>query len=247
MHAKIIAHRGASADAPENTMPAFELALEQGAQMLEFDVRPTADGTVVVFHDDTTERWNGVPQRIDQLSLADVQQLDIGGARVPTLDELCHWAASTDLDLNVEIKVTGIEAEVDRIVRQHGLIDRVVVSSFAGESLGRMRQIAPDIARGVLMGTTTLAPRVRVREAWPIPTLRQHAAHAWHPAWQLPLLDRLIARVQRAGFAIYVWTVDDPAVMQRLLTLGVDGIITNKPALLRDTITSWQTHQPDRT
>ena len=247
MHAKMIAHRGASVDAPENTMPAFELALEQGAQMLEFDVRPTTDGTVVAFHDDTTERWNGVPQRIDQLSFADVQRLDIGGAQVPTLDELCHWAASTDLELNVEIKVTGIEAEVDRIVRQHGLIDRVVVSSFVGEALQRMRQIAPDIARGVLMGTTTLAPRVRVREAWPLPTLRQHVAHAWHPAWQLPLLARLIPRVQRAGFAIYVWTVDDPIVMQRLLALGVDGIITNKPALLRDTITSWQSHRSDRT
>ena len=236
MHTKIIAHRGASADAPENTMPAFELALKQGAQMLEFDVRPTRDGQIVVFHDDTTERWNGTPQQVQQLTLAELQQIDLGDAQAPTLNELFNWAASTNLELNVEIKSPGIEAEVVKLVRQFGLAKRVIVSSFASESLRRMRQIAPDIARGVLMGSDTLAPHVRVREAFPIPTLRQHVARAWHPAWQLPLLDRLVRRVKRAGFAVHVWTVDDPLIMERLLVLGVDGIITNKPALLHTMI-----------
>jgi glycerophosphoryl diester phosphodiesterase len=242
MHTKIIAHRGASADAPENTMPAFELAVEQGAQMLEFDVRSTRDGAVVVFHDDTTERWNGVPQPVNQLTLNEIQQIDLGGAHAPTLNELCRWAVTTELALNVEIKVAGIEAQVAQILRQHGLAERVVVSSFSSEVVRRMREVAPDIARGVLMGSQTIAPQVRMREAWPIPTLRQHAAHAWHPAWQLPMLHRLVPHVQRAGFAVYVWTVDDPITMRQLLALGVDGIITNKPALLREIISTWQTN-----
>lgn len=240
MHTKIIAHRGASADAPENTMPAFELALKQSAHMLEFDVRPTSDGQIVVFHDDTTERWNGIPQQVSKLTLAELQQIDLRGAHAPTLNELFDWAASTDLELNVEIKSPGIEAEVVKLIQQYKLAERVIVSSFASESLQHMRQIAPDIARGVLMGSNTLAPHVRVREAFPIPTLRQHHAKAWHPAWQLPLLDRLVRRVKRAGFAVHVWTVDDPAVMKRLLLSGVDGIITNKPALLHTVISNTQ-------
>jgi glycerophosphoryl diester phosphodiesterase len=239
MHTKIIAHRGASADAPENTMPAFELARKQGAHMLEFDVRPTLDGAIVVFHDDTTQRWNGVAQRVDHMTLAELQRINMGGAHAPTLDDLCRWAATTDMALNIEIKATGIEAAVARIVREHALADRVIVSSFASESLRRMRQVAPQLARGVLMGSNTFAPQVRVREAWPLPTLRQHAARAWHPSWQLPMLGRLIPHVQRAGIAVYVWTVDDPVMMRHLLSLGVDGIMTNKPALLRDMIETW--------
>lgn len=236
MTTQIIAHRGASADAPENTLPAFQLAQQQGAHMLEFDVRPTADGHIVVFHDETTLRFNGMAQPIGSLPLAEVQQLDVRGAQVPTLVELCAWACNTTLALNIEIKLPGIEAIVAEIVRAYGLDERVIVSSFFPQVLRTMRIVAPHIRRGALMGTQTLAPLVRVREAWPLPELRRLAAHAWHPSAQLPLLERLVPRVRRAGYAVHVWTVDDPAVMQRLAQLEVDGIMTNKPALLRDTL-----------
>lgn len=239
----IIAHRGASADAPENTIPAFELAMEQGAQLLEFDVRPTADGQIVVFHDDTTARWNGEPSRIDALTLREVQALDIGGARVPTLDAVFDWARATDLRLNVEIKMPGIERAVARLVHAHNLVDRVIVSSFYPSVLRSMRYVAPDLPLGALMGINTVSPRVRLREALPLRVLKQLGARAWHPAWQLPFLDRSIRRVRAAGYAVNVWTVDDPTIMRRLLGLGVDGIITNRPALLRDVIEQWQTQQ----
>lgn len=243
MQTQIIAHRGASAEAPENTMPAFELALEQGAQMLEFDVRPTLDGQIVVFHDDTTERWNGRPELLSSLTLDQVRKLDIGGGRVPTLDEVLAWAATTDLALNVEIKTPQIERDVAQIIRAHQLGERVIISSFDYGVLRAMREVAPELAIGVLMGTQSMAPHVRLREALPMPTLRAHGARAWHPAWQLPLLDQLIPRVRSAGYAVYVWTVDDPAVMRRLLQLNVDGIMTNRPALLRQVQSEWIAQQ----
>jgi glycerophosphoryl diester phosphodiesterase len=232
-----IAHRGASADAPENTLRAFALALDQGADMLEFDVRPTADGEIVVFHDDTTARWNGRDDPVDRLTLAQLRQLDIGGERVPTLQELFDWARTTPLRLNVEIKQAGIEAEVAHLIHQHDLLDRVVVSCFDFSVLESLRSVDPSIPRGALMGTTSYAPGVRLREAWPLRTLRRLDAAAWHPAWQLPLLDHLIPRVRAAGYAVNVWTVDDPAQMLRFLALGVEGIMTNYPARLRAIMT----------
>lgn len=243
-HTQLIAHRGASAEAPENTLPAFALALQQGAQMIEFDVRPTSDGQVVVFHDDTTARWDGQDRAIAALTLREVRQLDIGGAQVPTLDEVCAWAADTGIGLNVELKVAGIEAEVARIVGRHGVGQQVIVSSFDLVALETMRAVAPELKLGALMGSDTLAPAVRLREAWPLPVLRRLHARAWHPAWQLQLLDRLVPQVRQAGYAVYVWTVDDPAVMRRLLRLQVDGIMTNRPALLRQVIEDWVAADP---
>ncbi len=244
MQTRIIAHRGASADAPENTMPAFKLAYEQGAQMLEYDVRPTVDGEIVVFHDETTERWNKLPQPISSLTLGEVQRLDIGGATVPHLAELLEWAGTTDLVLNMEIKQPQIEAQVAELVRRNRLVERVIISSFHQHVLEVMREVAPELAVGVLTGTESWAPEVRQPDAGPIPTLRRLGAQAWHPSWKLPLLDQLIPKVRSAGFAVNVWTVDDPQVMRRLLDLHVDGIITNRPAVLREVQVAWQNVQP---
>ncbi len=129
MHIKIIAHRGASADAPENTMPAFKLALEQGAQMLEFDVRPTRDGAVVVFHDDTTERWNGRPDVVSRLTWDELRAVTIDGEPVALFEGVCEWAATTGMLLNVELKVRGIEASV-------GLVPTIEEVDRIGDCLG---------------------------------------------------------------------------------------------------------------
>src|SRR5688500_15264140 len=96
----VIAHRGASAYAPENTMPAFELAVRQGADMLELDVQRSADGALVIFHDETTERWDGRQRLAGDCSLAELQALDIGGAKVATLAEVCAFARERDMRLN---------------------------------------------------------------------------------------------------------------------------------------------------
>ncbi len=242
----IIAHRGASADATENTMAAFRLAHQQGAQMIELDVRASADGAIVVFHDDTTERWNGRLDRVAALPWSQLRQLPVGSEQMPLLDEVCAWAAAHQMQINIEIKAPGIERAVADIVAAAGLNDAVIVSSFYPAILQELRRVAPHLRRGALMGVRTLRPRVRAREALPLPALRTLGAYAWHPAYQLPFLPRIIRAVQRRGYRVNVWTVDDPLALRWLIALGVDGIITNRPALLRDLIAAAPFEPPAR-
>lgn len=227
----IIAHRGASAEAPENTMAAFELAQRQGADMIELDVLPTADGRLVVFHDETTTRWDGRDRRVADCSLAELQRLDIGGERVPTLEEVLGFAAATGIALNVELKATGMGARCAALLREFGVVEQVIVSSFLPTALEELRTADAAVRRAYLMGTDTRRPDVRLRELWPFFALRAVEAVAWHPYHGLPALDHVIPVVLRAGYQINVWTVDEPERMRSLATLGVHGIITNRPAL----------------
>jgi glycerophosphoryl diester phosphodiesterase len=229
----VIAHRGASAYAPENTLPAFELAVRQGADMLELDVQRSADGVLVVFHDDTTERWDGRRRLATACTLAELRALDIGGARVATLAEVCAFARERDVRLNVEIKGLGIGALVAHMLRDERVEDLVLISSFEAGALREVAAASPRLPRAYLMGNDTYRPDVRLREAWPFAALRRLDVAAWHPSRDLPLLTWLIPRVRRAGYAVNVWTVDDVAAMRRLIALGVDGIITDVPDVLR--------------
>lgn len=227
----VIAHRGASAYAPENTLAAFALAHRQGAQMIELDVQPTADGALAIFHDDTTERWDGRPRPVEQCTLAELQALDIGGERVPTLEETLAFARETGIALNVELKQAGTGARCAELIRRFGAVEQVVVSSFVPAALHELRAAAPEIRRGYLMGIDSYRPDVRLRELWPFFALRSVAAAAWHPYCDLPMLAQVLPLVRRAGYEVNVWTVDDPALMRRLADLGATGIITNKPDL----------------
>ena len=230
---RVIGHRGASAYAPENTMPAFALAAAQGADMVELDVQRTSDGAIVVFHDETTERWGGVQRRVDTCTLADMQALDIGGAQVPTLAEVCAFARERGLQINVELKVDGIAEDVVKVIRQERASDLILCSSFSANALAEIATAAPSLPRAYLMGTQTYLVDVRLRESWPFAALRAYDCAAWHPAYQTPLLQQVVPLVQRNGINVNVWTVNDPEVMQQLVTLGVDGIITDTPDVLR--------------
>lgn len=229
----VIAHRGASAYAPENTLAAFQLAHTQGADMLELDVRRSADGVLVVFHDATTERWDGQPRPVSTCTLADLRRLDIGGEAVATLAEVCAFARTSGMLLNVELKQPDIAVPVVQLLRTHDMIDQTLVAAFSPAALHELSQVAPDLQRGYLMGTRTYHPVTRLRELWPFRALRRVHATAWHPAVQLPLLRPVLPCVRRAGYAVNVWTVDDPAVMRQLIDWGATGIITNKPDLAR--------------
>ncbi len=236
MRPLVIAHRGASGDAPENTMAAFELARVQGADMIELDVQRTADDKLVVFHDATTERWNGRRDAIADLRWDTLQTLRIGGEPVAAFEEVCAWATATRMPLNVELKVRGVEVAVADLLRRYALEEQVVVSSFYPAALAALRAEAPELPRGLLMGVRSWHPGVRLREAWPLRALRRLDASAWHPSWKLPLLRRLVPLAGRRGYRVNVWTVDDPVVMRRLIDLGVDGIISNYPSRLRDVV-----------
>jgi glycerophosphoryl diester phosphodiesterase len=230
----VIAHRGASAYAPENTLAAFELAHRQRADMIELDVQPTADGRLAVFHDDTTERWDGVRRAVSACTYAELQQLNIAGERVPALEDALAFAAETGIALNIELKTAGTAARCAALVKEFGVVEQVIVSSFVPAALHELRAAAPEIRRAYLMGTDTYRPDVRARESWPFLALKSVAAAAWHPSHQIPGLDLVIPIVRRAGYHVNVWTVDDPARMAALAAAGATGIITNRPDVARD-------------
>jgi glycerophosphoryl diester phosphodiesterase len=228
----VIAHRGASAYAPENTLPAFELAVRHNADMLELDVQRSADGVLIVFHDETTERWDGRKRRVTDCRLDELRALDVGGARIAMLAEVCALARERGVGLNVELKGLGIGADVARLLHEERVEELVLISSFSPIALGEVAVANPRLPRAYLMGTRTYRPDVRFREGWPFRSLRRTGATAWHPAYQLPLLAWLIPRVRRAGYRVNVWTVNDVAAMRRLIALDVDGIITDMPDVL---------------
>ncbi|NWF79224.1 MAG: glycerophosphodiester phosphodiesterase [Chloroflexi bacterium] len=232
----IIAHRGASAYAPENTLAAFALAHQQGAELIELDVQPTADGRLAVFHDATTERWDGQPRPVTQCRFEDLRRLDIGGERVPALEEALAFARETGMGLNIELKATGMGARCAALVRAYAMVEQVIVSSFVAQALHEVRAVAPELARGYLMGSNSMRPDVRSRELWPFFALRAVAAVAWHPSYDLPAIDRILPLVRRAGYQVNVWTVDDPARMRALADLGATGIITNVPDVARQAL-----------
>jgi glycerophosphoryl diester phosphodiesterase len=222
----ILGHRGASADAPENTMRAFGLALEQGADGVELDVRLSADGCAVVIHDATLERTTDGRGAVASLKWSEIAKVRSRGEPVPRLDEVAEWALSTGAWLNVEIKATGAEAETVRILRAADLMERTVFSSFDAASVAEVGRIAPDAARYLLT------------DRWDddvIATARRVGAGGiclHEPLAAAGVLDRL----ESEALPVIVWTVDDPRRIAELIGRGVAAVISNRPAVAVEAI-----------
>lgn len=232
----MIAHRGASADAVENTLAAFRLAREQGADGVELDVMRCRSGEIVVFHDDDLERLGKRAGLTRATSLAELREIDLGGGeRIPLLDEVLEELGP--LLVNVELKSQskladdGLAPAVAAILRRHAARARALVSSFDPLLLARFRLRAPDIATGLLFAHDQ---SLALRRAWAAPLLRPTALH---PEAVLVDAERLRAWHAR-GYAVNVWTVDDPAELRLLAALGVDGLITNRPKFARAVLQS---------
>ena len=231
---KILGHRGASADAPENTLAAFRLAVEQGADGVELDVWRCGTGEVVVHHDADTRRTAGAALRVRRAALRDLRALDVGawrgdrfrGERIPLLAEVLE--ALPGAEINVELKAErfpdlGLPAAVARVLRAARAGDRCVVSSFDGLLLAAFRAVAPEVARGLLVAEGR-SWRLRAGAASRI--ARPGAVHA-----QASLVTPERAEAWRGrGLDVRAWTVDDEAEVARLSRLGVAAIITNRPA-----------------
>ncbi|MCB8943015.1 MAG: glycerophosphodiester phosphodiesterase [Ardenticatenaceae bacterium] len=226
----IIGHRGASADAPENTLYAFNLALEQGADGVELDVQLSRDGKLVVFHDWTVERVTNGRGRVADLTLAELQALTMPeGQQIPTLDEVFE-AFGPRLLYNVEIKAKqwgdmGVETAVADRIQAHHLENRVIVSSFSLASVRRARQRLPAATP---VGLLWYKPW-RYYGHWGV------SAQADHP-YHLLVNKTYMAWVKKRGLKVNTWTVDDPQRAKQLVALGVDGIITNKPQFIRESL-----------
>ncbi|HTE56622.1 MAG TPA: glycerophosphodiester phosphodiesterase [Kofleriaceae bacterium] len=223
----VYGHRGASAHALENTMAAFARAQADGADGVELDVRLTADGELVVFHDDDLDRIAGRPERIDQLGWPQLAAVALpGGERVPRLEQVLGETGA--LLVNVEIKSPGwrrvrdVVAAVRACVARCRARERVLVSSFDPAAVALTR-IATDLRCGLLFHARQRRP---LRDAWLAPVLRPHALHP-----ERVLVDAgSMARWRARGYQVNVWTVDGADEVRRLAGLGVDAIISNDPA-----------------
>ncbi len=236
-HTLNIAHRGASAAAPPNTLAAFRKAVERGADGVELDVHLSADGVPVVIHDFTVDATTDGHGRVRDMPLAALKELDAGsrfapafaGERIPTLEEVFAEAGNRLL-INVELKsmpgsdYPGLEAAVATRVARYGLAERVLISSFNPFALRRMRRTAPHIPLGFLYETAPLSRAARLAAAF-IPGLRPEAVHPW---WGMVTAET-IRRAHARGQRVIVWTVDDEEAMRQLMGWGVDAIITNHP------------------
>ena len=225
----VIAHRGASGHRPENTLPAYELAVEQGADMIEIDLHRTRDGAIVVTHDEELAGIGGRGE-IAQATLAEVRALDAGGGEpVPMLDEVLDGFA-TRIPFNLELKrgkqaeYPGLEQATLEAVNQRGLLARMLFSSFYDPVLARLRALSPEARVALLISRKF--PQRAVERA------KALGAEALNPEDSLVTAE-LVREAHAAGLAVYVFTVDEEAELRRFLDLGVDGIFTNHPDRLR--------------
>lgn len=230
----IFGHRGASSDAPENSLEAFARARADGADGVELDVRLCGSGEVIVFHDADLCRLGGQQERVADLPLWALQARPlISGASIPTLKEVFE-ACGPDMLVNVEIKADGLIrlelkrllAAVARVLAQVSRPERVILSSFNPLAVLGASRVMPNIMRGLLF------------EAEGPLWARAQAVAPWLPIQAVHPQDKLctpqsVARWKAHGYAINVWTVDDPERQHALVRMGVDGIITNKPGAAR--------------
>lgn len=229
-----IAHRGASGEAPENTLAAFRRAVELGADMVECDLQMTADGAIVVMHDDTVDRTTDGRGRVADLRVPDIRRLDAGSwfaprfrnERVPLLGELLetlHGRAG----VNLEIKTRpdgDYDGIVKRILRRLGALrafDEAVISSFDVRAIAAVRRAAPRVRTAIIASQSS--PRAALAAA------RKLSVWAIHPE-KTRCIPSLIRAAHASRLRVHAWTVNTPRDIRRVLAAGVDGIISNYPA-----------------
>lgn len=223
--------------APENTMAAFELAYQQGAQAVELDVKLTLDGQIVAMHDSRVDRTTDGEGRVSELRLEEIRRLDAGAWKedrfkntpVPALDEILLGLADRLL-FNIELTnyatpFDRLPAAVIELVRQLKLEQRVLMSSFNPWSLLRAHWMAPEIPLGLLVHSSQ--PRI---SRWLLSRMIAH--QAWHPNEALIGSDGRVAKMHHQGRSVNVWTVNHKERMHELLAWGVDGIMTDHPPTL---------------
>jgi glycerophosphoryl diester phosphodiesterase len=229
------AHRGGAAGGLENTMASFTRAAEAGYRYLETDVQATADGRLAVFHDATLDRVTGRPGKIGQLPWSAVSQAKVGGVEpIPLLEDVL--GAWPDLRFNIDAKSDAAAGPLIAAIRRTGALRRVCVTSFSDRRLRRIRAaLGPQLC-------TALGPRevLRLRNAswWGGPGAgapREGACVQIPIRFGLTFADqRFVDHAHRCELPVHVWTVDDPRTMNRLLDLGVDGIMTDRIGALRE-------------
>ena len=222
---KIIAHRGASRYAPENTIAAFQKAIELGADMVEFDVRKTKDGVFIIHHDAKIKR-----KKIINLTLAEIKKIK---AEIPTLEETLIFLQGK-IQLDIELKEEGYEEKLLAIVLKHFTFHEFIICSFRRNSVKMIKEKFPQVKAGLLIGAQSPRKilRTRVKEIFPFRFLQKNKID-FLIAHRVFSGVNIIKRAQRKNFPLIVWGVNSRKIFAKLLQQNVFGIITDYPDIGR--------------
>jgi glycerophosphoryl diester phosphodiesterase len=229
------AHRGGASEVPENTLPAFEHAVRLGYRYVETDVHVTADGVLLAFHDDVLDRVTDRTGVIGELPWSVVREARVDGTEpIPLLEDLLGtWPA---LRVNIDPKHDEAVDPLVEVLGRTGAVERVCVGAFSDDRLARVRTAIPGIC-------TSLGPAGSLQLGLAA-TGAQEVGELEAPCAQLPpsygqtpvVTAEVVAEAHRRGMQVHVWTIDDAEEMARLLDLGVDGLMTDRPAVLKDVL-----------
>ncbi len=236
----VIAHRGASAYYPENTMAAFKGAVEMNAEMIELDVMLSKDGVPVVFHDATLDDHTDGTGNIHEYTLSELRELDAGswfdssftGEKIPTLEEALAFA-SGKIAVNIEIKTEAVSDEIKggveekslELVRKYGMEEHVLFSSFDYRSIAHIKTLDPDMPAAILYEKNQSAKML------PSELLSRYNADAFNCSYR-QLNTKRFRDIRKNNIPVFIYTVDKPSQMRKLLKMNVTGIFTNKPDVL---------------
>lgn len=236
---KNFAHRGFSGKYPENTMLAFEKAIAEGVDGIELDVQLTKDGEVVIIHDETIDRTTNGKGYVVEYTYEELSKFDasytytgkMGFNKIPTLREYFELVKDLDIVTNIELKTgineyLGIEEKVWDMIKEFGLQDRIIISSFNHFSVMRMKKLAPEMKYGFLS------------EDWIIDAgkyTHSHGVQCYHPRFN-NLIPEVIDELKSYGLEINTWTVNKEEDMRYLISHGIDAIIGNYPDLAKKII-----------
>ncbi len=225
------AHRGGASDHPENTMPAFQHAVDLGYTFLETDVHATADGVLVAFHDSELDRVTDRTGVIDDLPWSDVSRARVDGREpIPRFEELMEQFP--DHRVNIDCKADSAVDALIASLRRLGCLDRVLVGGFSDARLRRLRSEFGDALCTSFGPAQVTALRLTGRAPW-------GGQVAQVPVRSGPVTlvnERFVERAHRRDLQVHVWTIDEPEEMHRLLDLGVDGLMTDRPWQLKDVL-----------
>lgn len=234
---KVFAHRGYSGRYPENTMLAFEKAVEAGCDGIELDIQTTKDGVLVVFHDETIDRVTDGSGRIADYTFAELKEFNAaalwsgihGICRIPSFEEYCLWASGQSLITNVELKTgkyyyENIEEDAAAMIYKYGLEQRIIFSSFNHVSIVKTKALAPDIPCAALIEETGFGNVAYY--------CSKYGFEYCHPGIG-GLTEDIVNECKEKGIGLNVWTVNHMGDLEQLMSWGCEGVITNYPGVCR--------------
>lgn len=243
---EIVGHRGASFDAPENTVASVKLAWEQKADAAEFDVYLSKDGKIVVIHDATTKRTAGTDGKVAEMTLDELRKLDVGkwkgekfaGEKIPTLDEVLATVPAGKRAL-IEVKCgPEIVPELDRVLKASKLKpEQTAVISFSADVVAAVKKARPDVPAFWIVSLAPKGQKPRTAEEL-IDKAKEIKADGLDLSAMPAVLDKAFGtKIKAAGLKLYVWTVDDAELAKQMIAAGVESLTTNRPGWLREQLT----------